>query len=106
MEAGLAAGWQAKACPTIFHEVSRAERPSQDRWPAFHPLGGTQTLQPQKDPAGVDRQRLRGLSLSRFIGDAAGVSMRTRWLFSSLKKTLPERSTAIRSEERRVGKEG
>src|ERR1019366_6169141 len=29
MEAGLAAGWQAKACPTNFHEVSRAERPSQ-----------------------------------------------------------------------------
>src|ERR1039458_2116614 len=22
-------GWQAKACPTIFHEVSRAEGPSQ-----------------------------------------------------------------------------
>jgi hypothetical protein len=25
--AGLAAGWQAKACPTLFHEVSRAEGP-------------------------------------------------------------------------------
>jgi len=25
--AGLPAGWQAKACPTIFHGVSRAEGP-------------------------------------------------------------------------------
>src|ERR1035437_2098875 len=27
--AGPAAGWQAKACPTFFHEISRAEGPSQ-----------------------------------------------------------------------------
>src|SRR5450759_1574899 len=27
--AGLPAGWQAEACPTILHDVSRAEGPSQ-----------------------------------------------------------------------------